>query len=91
MPNAEVVIMISVAFPFSLWYLAYYLKVFSGYTRSCLFYFIGGEGGARGEEGRTRQVTFFLFRTLWGKGLPLTADHEQDRQPYPVDRYPCYM
>ena len=23
--------------------------------------------------------------------FPSSADHEQDRQPYPVDPYPCYM
>ena len=25
------------------------------------------------------------------KHLPCSADHEQDRQPYPVDPYPCYI
>ena len=35
-----------------------------------------------------------IFRHERGQGkihFPCSADHEQDWQPYPVDRYSCYM
>ena len=33
-----------------------------------------------------------ILRREWGQGnipFPFSADHEQDRQPYPVDLYPA--
>ena len=35
-----------------------------------------------------------ILRRERGQGknnFPCSADHEQDRQPHPVDYYPCYM
>ena len=35
-----------------------------------------------------------ILRRERGQGhihFPCSADHEQDRQPYPVDLYSCYM
>ena len=35
-----------------------------------------------------------ILRRQRGQGnihFPCSADHEQDRQPYPVDSYSCYM
>ena len=35
-----------------------------------------------------------ILRREWGQvsnHFPCSDDHEQDRQPYPVDPYSCYM
>ena len=46
------------------------------------------EQADEGREGRTRLARPISLRRGWGQGnvhFPCSADHEQDRQPYPVD------